>query len=330
MGVTNRDCSAFCRRGILGPFWHIPVGSPLPGLFLLLCSAPCAQVMRGPVTSGSSPRHARRSGVARRAGRIAEPAPVRVLADGDSDRAQRAARFDPLSHPVAITGHCVIGDQIRVPAAWCAMTGCQAAFADPAALGEADNRARAVAAGWVKDALGRLACPACQRDHPVPAWWVPCPEPGTVGDHGPAGGPAPPAGGTSRSGRPAVWGPPAADRGRHHQRLWPRLLSVLAGGHPQGDNPQRHRRAGGRHSGRGQTPSPARSLLPALRRKRKARQLLPATEPSGLARAETRGNSHVRFLGGGTQQCVRPTRPDRVERRRPGRTFAVVRRVGAR
>jgi len=227
VGVTNRDCPAFCRRGILGPFWHIPVGSPLPGLLLLLCSAPCAQVMRGPVTSGSSPRHARRSGVARRAGRIAEPAPVRVLADGDRDGAQRAARFDPLSHPVAITGHCVIGDQIRVPGAWCAMAGCQAPFADPAALGEADNRARAVAAGWVKDALGRLVCPACQRDHPVPAWWVPCPEPGTVGDHGPAGGPAPPAGGTSRSGRPAVWGPPAADRGRHHQTLWPRLLSVL-------------------------------------------------------------------------------------------------------
>ena len=227
VGVTNRDCSAFCRRGILGPFWHIPVGSPLPGLFLLLCSAPCAQVMRGPVTSGSSPRHARRSGVARWAGPIAEPALVSVLANGDRDAAQPAVRFDPLIHPVAITGHCVIGDQIRVPAAWCAMTGCQAAFADPAALGEADNRARAVAAGWAKDALGRLVCPDCQHDHLVPAWWVPSPEPGTVGHHGPAGGPARSAGGTSRSVRPAVWGPRAAGRGRHHQTPWPRLLSVL-------------------------------------------------------------------------------------------------------
>src|SRR5215469_7716517 len=47
VSVTNRVCSAFCRRGILGLFWDTPVGSPLPGLLLLLCSAPCAQVMRG-------------------------------------------------------------------------------------------------------------------------------------------------------------------------------------------------------------------------------------------------------------------------------------------
>ncbi len=113
----------------------------------------------------------------RGAGRRAEPGPVRVLADGDREASQPAVRFDPLIHPVVITGHCVIGDQIRVPAAWCAMAGCQAAFADPAALGEADNRGRAVAAGWAKDALGRLVCPACQRDHPAPAWWFPLEDP---------------------------------------------------------------------------------------------------------------------------------------------------------
>ena len=133
--------------------------------------------------------------MARWARRRAEPAPVRVLADGDRDAWQPAVRFDPLIDPVAITGHCVLGDQIRVPAAWCAMAGCQAAFADPAALGEADNRARAVAAGWAKDALGRLVCPACQRQRPVPAWWVPAREPGTAGGRGPAGGTARPAGG---------------------------------------------------------------------------------------------------------------------------------------
>jgi hypothetical protein len=165
--------------------------------------------------------------VARWAGRIAEPAPVRVLADGDREASQPAVRFDPLIHPVAITGHCVIGDQIRVPAAWCSVAGCRAAFADPAALGEADNRARAVAAGWAKDALGRLVCPACQRDHPVPAWWVFSRERGTAGDHGPAGGTARPAGGTNQSVRPAVWGPPAAAQGRHHRTQWPRLLSAL-------------------------------------------------------------------------------------------------------
>jgi hypothetical protein len=168
--------------------------------------------------------------VARWAGRRAEPAPVRVLADGNRDAWQPAVRFDPLIDPVAITGHCVIGDQIRVPAAWCAMAGCQAAFADPAALGEADNRARAVAAGWAKDAVGRLICPACQRERPVPAWWVPAREPGTAGGRGPDDGTARPAGGTIQSVRPAVWGPPAAVQGRYHRTQWPRLLSALVSG----------------------------------------------------------------------------------------------------
>lgn len=181
--------------------------------------------MRGPVTSASFPRHARRLGVARWTGRRAEPAPVGVLADGDHAVSPPEVRFDPLVHPLAITGHCVIGDQIRVPSAWCATAGCQAAFADPAALGEADNRARAVAAGWATDALGRLMCPACRRDHPAPAWWVPSAEPGTSGDHGPDG--ARSASGTNQSIRPAVWGPPAAAQGRDHRTQWPRLLSAL-------------------------------------------------------------------------------------------------------
>ena len=107
------------------------------------------------------------------------------------------------------------------------MAGCRAAFADPAALGEADNRARAVAAGWSADALGRLACPACQRDHPAPAWWVPDREPGTAGDYRPGGGTVRPAGGTNQSIRPAVWGPPAAAQGRPHRKQWQRLLSAL-------------------------------------------------------------------------------------------------------
>ena len=161
------------------------------------------------------------------AGRMAEPAPVRVLADSDREASPPEVRFDPLMHPVAITGHCVIGDQIRVPAAWCAVAGCQAVFADPDALGEADNRARAVTAGWTTDALGRLVCPACRRDQPVPAWWVPPREPGIAGDRGPAGGTARPVGGANQSVRPAVWGPPAAARGRHHRAQWPRLLSAL-------------------------------------------------------------------------------------------------------
>jgi hypothetical protein len=88
---------------------------------------------------------------------------------GRGRQAAQPRRFDPLVHPVAITEHCVIGDQIRLPAAWCDMPGCGAAFADPAALGETDNRARAARAGWARDRFGRLICPACQqRDHQAP------------------------------------------------------------------------------------------------------------------------------------------------------------------
>jgi hypothetical protein len=59
-----------------------------------------------------------------------------------------------------------IGDQLRLPAAWCEMGSCIGRHADPAALGEADARARAISAGWRVDALGRLACPRCQQTSP--------------------------------------------------------------------------------------------------------------------------------------------------------------------
>ena len=49
---------------------------------------------------------------------------------------------------------------------WCEMGSCISWHADPAALGEADTRARAIDAGWRIDALGRLACPRCQQSDP--------------------------------------------------------------------------------------------------------------------------------------------------------------------
>jgi hypothetical protein len=55
----------------------------------------------------------------------------------------------------------VIGDQLRIPITWCEMGSCISWHADPAALGEADNRARAIRAGWRIDALGRMTCPRC-------------------------------------------------------------------------------------------------------------------------------------------------------------------------
>ena len=66
----------------------------------------------------------------------------------------------------ASTPRATIGDQLRRPVAWCEMGSCIWHHADPAALGEADIRARAISAGWRIDALGRLACPRCQQTSP--------------------------------------------------------------------------------------------------------------------------------------------------------------------
>ena len=70
-----------------------------------------------------------------------------------------------------------IGDALRIPMSWCEMGSCISHYEHPAALGEADIRARAIEAGWRVDALGRLACPQCQRSgpwfwttHPIVPW----------------------------------------------------------------------------------------------------------------------------------------------------------------
>ena len=156
------------------------------------------------------PRHARPLAVGRWAGRIAERglarppagagwlrrgplADARALRRGTSADAVAArpdARPDPLLDPLAVTEHCFIGDQIRLPAARCDIVGCGAEFADLAALGEADNRARALAAGWYPDAFGRLVCPHCQQHHAMTGPQVPGPESDTGGAPTPA--PVPP------------------------------------------------------------------------------------------------------------------------------------------
>ena len=78
---------------------------------------------------------------------------------------------------IEITERAAIGDELRIPLAWCEMGSCISHYTDPEALGEADIRARAIAAGWRVDALGRLACPQCQQAdawfwtaHPVALW----------------------------------------------------------------------------------------------------------------------------------------------------------------
>ena len=89
-------------------------------------------------------------------------------------RPGRQARLRPR---IEITERAAIGDELRIPIAWCEMGSCISHHEDPVALGEADIRDRAVAAGWRLDALGRLACPKClQSDswfwtaHPVTPW----------------------------------------------------------------------------------------------------------------------------------------------------------------
>ena len=169
----------------------------------------------------------------RRAGRAAELGPVRPQPGSDRLAPRPPGRFDPLIHPVAITGHCVIGDEIRTPVAWCDMAGCAAAFADPVALGEADNRARAVLAGWSKDALSRLVCPACRQRHHAAPWWALPRDPGVVADHRVANGSAWPQGGLGHPARlPAASLPPLVSGQGRHQRgtQRPRLLAALAGG----------------------------------------------------------------------------------------------------
>ena len=86
----------------------------------------------------------------------------RALAEA---RALVEARVEPRADAGA-GGRAVIGDELRIPIMWCDMGSCIAWYTDPAALGEADTRARAIAAGWRIDALGRLACPTCQQTDP--------------------------------------------------------------------------------------------------------------------------------------------------------------------
>jgi hypothetical protein len=102
------------------------------------------------------------------------------VAESAGDGAPRVGTLTPGvdgSADAEITERAAIGDKLRIPIAWCEMGPCIAHHADPAALGEADIRARAIAAGWRVDALGRLACPECQQggpvfwaSHPVALW----------------------------------------------------------------------------------------------------------------------------------------------------------------
>ena len=98
---------------------------------------------------------------------VATAAPARTATPAVSTRP--AAPAAPAG-PAQAAERAVIGDQLRMPIMWCEMGSCVSWHADPAALGEADTRARAIEAGWRIDALGRLACPQCQQTDP--GYWA--------------------------------------------------------------------------------------------------------------------------------------------------------------
>jgi hypothetical protein len=100
---------------------------------------------------------------------VYEPAPVyRAMPAYRAMPVYRAMPTDPSdpTDPIDPTVRSVIGDQLRLPVMWCELGSCVSQHADPAALGEADVRARAIDAGWRIDAFGRLACPRCQQADP--------------------------------------------------------------------------------------------------------------------------------------------------------------------
>jgi hypothetical protein len=107
---------------------------------------------------------------ARTQARARAQADARARADALAEaraRAEAGARAEAETAARAgATVRAVIGDQLRMPIMWCEMGSCISWHADPAALGEADTRARAIGAGWRIDALGRLACPRCQQSSP--------------------------------------------------------------------------------------------------------------------------------------------------------------------
>jgi hypothetical protein len=113
--------------------------------------------------------------------------------------------------------------------------------------------------------LGRLVCPACQRDHPVPVWWVSPPEPAPVSDPGPVAATEPPASGANQPVPSAVpeWPQAAAQAGRApaaaqggrpraaaaaHGRQWPRLFNALVSGRDGDGQAARAAGSAGRHA----------------------------------------------------------------------------------
>jgi hypothetical protein len=97
---------------------------------------------------------------------VASPAPV--ASGATAPAAATPGAIAPAPAPVAEPEPVVralIGEDLRTPMVWCELEpgSCVSWHGDREALGMADVRARAIAAGWRIDALGRLTCPQCQQ-----------------------------------------------------------------------------------------------------------------------------------------------------------------------
>jgi hypothetical protein len=185
------------------------------------------------MTAKAIPRHARTFERQRWVPRPRERRLHRMRAPGIAQPGLPDGRMpaDPLSGPVAITQRAVLGDRIRRPTAWCEMAACISRYEDPAALGEADIRARAVAAGWRHDGVGRLICPYCQRRRPGLRATYPV----AGQDNMPARRPGQQTGPVRAGGISAMWSTLSAWHrqvlgGQDPRPRWPRLLAALVCG----------------------------------------------------------------------------------------------------
>ena len=100
------------------------------------------------------------------AGNDEDDAPEPVVAVRSRRPAARSGS-ELLTGSATATEQAVIGDELRELAAWCQIGACIARHTERGALGEADIRNKAVAAGWCVDLFGRLICPSCQQRYAV-------------------------------------------------------------------------------------------------------------------------------------------------------------------
>lgn len=145
-----------------------------------LAAAPAEAEPLAPLPPVPAPRTSTVPPAAAPAAAATPPADVQPAAaepPAEVPPADQAYRRAHTSTGVEITERAAIGDELRIPIAWCEMGSCISHHEDPVALGEADIRARAIEMGWRVDALGRLACPKCQQSdswfwtaHPVALW----------------------------------------------------------------------------------------------------------------------------------------------------------------